>query len=271
MRRSASQIIRNLEMRVARLERQASSWDSPENYDHPAYQSLIQYSKGMVSKGDFVLDQTMSGSVAWTSDLPHPHNPDELDLWIFVAYDSRKSAFIFTIADKYGKPTVIDTMKSVVFDEREFMRKSDEVIRSLKNSVRTARLENKSAIYRDRFPNEATDVSPVDVKDMFLNMKRKISLTKKQSVTVRSYQTKTTEIYGLNIGSHTADILVLGPSRKVSEEIFEKIAKIAKPYGFELIWRGGHKLELNHPSGYEYIISISSARDAKPKGGIKIY
>ena len=97
MRRSASEVIRNLENRIARLEKQAS-WDEPKNYNHQAMQA-VRGLEGTKLRG-FELEQSFSGASMWSNGY------DE----IYITYDGAKTTFVFTQEDEYGKPKVVGSV-----------------------------------------------------------------------------------------------------------------------------------------------------------------
>ena len=94
MNRSASEIIRNLQMRVARLERQ-SSWDEPRNYNHP----MMQVVRGLegTKLGSWTLEESPTGASVWTNGI------DE----VYVTYEGPQTTFAFTKEDEFGTPTVV--------------------------------------------------------------------------------------------------------------------------------------------------------------------
>lgn len=122
MRRSASEIIRNLEVRIARLEKQ-SSWDDPKNYKHPAMQAVRNLMNTRLSGWE--LTESFSGASMWEK------NDDQ----VYVTYDGPRTTFVFTMEDEYGRPNVVGS-----YDigrggndpiEDDFLKASRKVLRSL--------------------------------------------------------------------------------------------------------------------------------------------
>ena len=101
MGRTASQVIRQLEARVARLERQARipdsimNWDDPKNYNHPAMKAV----RGLTgeSVNGYKLEESFSGASMWTKG----------DDDIYVTYDRRQNTFIFNREDEEGGDVVV--------------------------------------------------------------------------------------------------------------------------------------------------------------------
>jgi hypothetical protein len=122
MRRSASETIRNLEMRIARLEKQ-SSWDEPRNYNHPAMQAVRDL-EGTKLLG-FELEESFSGAIMWSN------GDDE----IYITYDGPKTTFVFTQEDEYGTPTTVGAVNIGRGGndpvESDFLKASKKVLRSL--------------------------------------------------------------------------------------------------------------------------------------------
>ena len=68
-----------------------------------------------------------------------------------------------------------------------------------------------------------------------------------------------TKIIASDIGKHSAEINIAGPTYGVAKKIMKKIGKLfAKKYGFEMV--GESTLQLNDGSGYKYKIEMSSMR-----------
>ena len=95
MKRSASEIIRNLESRIARLEKQSSDnwWDSV-NYGSEQQTDLRKFASRNIELLGFKLDPSdrkYGSSVFW-------YNP-ELDISVYIAYYVSKGWFEFTDED----------------------------------------------------------------------------------------------------------------------------------------------------------------------------
>jgi hypothetical protein len=122
MRRTASEVIRNLESRVAKLERQ-SSWDEPRNYNHPAMQA-VRGLEGTKLLG-FELEESYSGASMWSN------GEDE----IYITYDGRKTTFVFTQEDEYGSPKVVGAVNIGRGGndpiESDFLKASKKVLRKI--------------------------------------------------------------------------------------------------------------------------------------------
>ena len=122
MRRTASQVLRQLEMRVARLERQAS-WDDPKNYNHPAMKAV----RGLVNTKllGWTLTESFSGASMWEK------NDEE----VYVTYDGSRTTFVFTKEDEYGSPKVVGSYNIGRGGndpiEDDFLKASRTVLRTL--------------------------------------------------------------------------------------------------------------------------------------------
>lgn len=105
MRRTASEVLRNLEMRVARLERQASTipdciknWDDPKHYDHPAMEA-VRGLKGRSVQG-YTLKEGFTGASYWSN------GEDE----IYITYDGRATTFYFSREDEDGNISIVGSV-----------------------------------------------------------------------------------------------------------------------------------------------------------------
>jgi hypothetical protein len=127
MRRTASEVIRELEMRVARLEGnrgmgRRASWDDPENYNHP----MMKVVRSLEGKkiGKWELEESFSGASMWTNGM------DE----IYVTYESRATTFIFTREGEDGRPEVVGRInvgRGGNDSASDFLKASAKVLRSL--------------------------------------------------------------------------------------------------------------------------------------------
>ncbi len=121
MNRSASEIIRNLQVRIARLERQ-SSWDQPRNYNHP----MMQVVRGLegTKLGSWILEETSTGASVWTNGIDA----------IYVTYEGPQTTFVFTKEDEFGTPTVvgrIDVGRGGNDSAADFLKASKRVLSRL--------------------------------------------------------------------------------------------------------------------------------------------
>ena len=121
-------------------------------------------------------------------------------------------------------------------------RLASEVIRELE--MRVARLE------RERLAS----IAPFVPKDMFRDIARSFpSLPRGQAYSKNG----ATKISVSDIGLHSAEIHIAGPTFGVAQKIMKKIGKLfAKKYGFEMTEYD--TLELKDVSGYRYKITMNS-------------
>lgn len=129
MNRTAADILRHLEMRVARLEGRTASnrmasmdWDTPAVYNHPVMQAVRKL-KGTRLSG-FTLTESGSGASAWVKD----------EDWIYVTYEGGNTTFVFHHEDEYGRPlgTVrINVGRGGNSVEADFLNASKEALAKL--------------------------------------------------------------------------------------------------------------------------------------------
>lgn len=105
MRRTASEVLRNPEMRVARLERQASTipdctknWDEPKHYDHPAMET-VRGLKG-TKFWEYTLKEGFTGASYWSD------GEDEIN----INYDGRATTYYFSREDEDGNISIVGSV-----------------------------------------------------------------------------------------------------------------------------------------------------------------
>lgn len=140
MRKSASEILRNLENRIARLEKQSADWDKPENFNSPQQQSLRDIANGQIKLHIHVPDNwdysgiyfrletdRRTGKVLWQTDIHDPDDWDQ-DLEISVTYIADKELFEL----RKPKGNLIGYIfMSGPFNQRKFLTVSKEILGTL--------------------------------------------------------------------------------------------------------------------------------------------
>ena len=129
MRRSAAEVIRNLEQRIAKLEKQSSDnwWDSV-NYGSEQQTDLRKFASRNIELLGFTLDpsdRNHGSSVFW-------YNSD-LDLSVYIAYYVSKGRFEFT--DEDGDILAILPAEDG-FDKRKFLATSKKVLSRIRKMVK---------------------------------------------------------------------------------------------------------------------------------------
>ena len=141
MRKSATEMIRDLEIRVAQLEK-LSDWDNYENYNHPAMQ-LIRSLEGERLLG-FSLETLDSGASAWTSTLDDPRDSG-LQLWVYISFDNISNFLIFDVGESMSTNLSYTLNVKDGLTPNSFLKESKKILGNLIKKIEKAKaLKEKS-------------------------------------------------------------------------------------------------------------------------------